>query len=91
MSFQHGKFHTGPVALDYSKAHTDGKNIEELFNDYGFVVRARTETGDDLHLWLFSYVIRGPEVIIEGDIMQTLLVWGKFTDEEKQTIRDDHT
>jgi len=88
MSFQHGKFYTGPVALDYSRAHTDGKNIGELFNDYGFVVRAKTETGEDFHLWMFSYVVRGPEVIVEGDITQTLLVLGKFTDEEKQTISD---
>jgi len=88
MSFQHGKYHVGSVSLDYSRAKTEGKNTGELFNDYGFVVRARTETGEDFHLWLFSYVVRGPEVIIEGDITQTLLVWGKFTDEEKQTIRD---
>jgi len=79
---------TGPIPLDIEKGCRHLDKGPGFFNDYGFVVRAKTETGEDFHLWLFSYVVRGPEVIVEGDITQTLLVWGKFTDEEKKTIRD---
>jgi len=31
---------------------------------------------------------KGTEVIIDGDVTQTLLVYGKFTDEEKKDMHD---
>ena len=48
--------HVGPVSLDYERDNTSGRNSEkELFNDYVFVIRARAESGEDLHLWIFTY------------------------------------
>jgi hypothetical protein len=48
--------HVGPVSLDYERDNTSGRNSEkELFNDYVFVIRARAESGEDLHLWMFTY------------------------------------
>jgi hypothetical protein len=68
MAHQQGHFHTGPVSLEYSKSHAEGRLGHEIFNDYGFVVRARTTTGEDFHLWMFIYQLKGPEVIIDGDV-----------------------
>jgi len=89
MAHQQGHFHTGPVLLDYSRSYAEGRLGHEIFNDYGFVVRAKAETGEDFHLWLFTYQLKGPEVIIDGDVTQTLLVFGKFSDEEKTRISDN--
>jgi len=89
MAHQRGHFHIGPVLLDYSRSHAAGRLENETFNDYGFVVRARTTTGEDFHLWLFTYQLKGAEVIIDGDVTQTLLLYDKFSPEQKKTIRDN--
>jgi len=48
--------HVGPVSLDYERDNTEGRNsAKELFNDYGFVIRAKAASGEDLHLWMFTY------------------------------------
>jgi len=89
MSLSQAHSHVGPVTLEYSKAHTAGRVDHEVFNDYGFVVRAKAESGEDIHLWLFTYQLKGPEAIIDGDVTQTLLVFGNFSDKEKETISDN--
>ncbi|GAB7356272.1 hypothetical protein MBLNU459_g7081t1 [Dothideomycetes sp. NU459] len=82
------KIATGDVKLDYQRNLAVGRDSKELFNDYGFVVRAKAKTGEDIHLWMFTYRLKGPEIIIDGDLTQTLMVWGKFTSEEKKYMRD---
>lgn len=69
------------------RAGNDGG--EAFCNDYGFVVRAKAETGEDIHFWSFIYEQKSPESIIDGDVVQTLLVYGKYTDEERQFMHPD--
>jgi len=52
------------------------------------VIRAKAETGEDIHLWMFIYQQKGPEVIVDGDLTQTLLLYGKFGDRERTQISD---
>lgn len=87
---QDGLFHShcGPVSLDYERSQTTDRESDEMFNDYGFVIRARADTGEDLHLWMFTYRQSGSEVIIAGDVTQTLLVYGKFSEAEKKQMHD---
>jgi hypothetical protein len=54
----------------------------------GFVIRGKTDEGHDFHLWTFQYVQRGPEVVIDGDITQSLFMISKFSDEEKMSMHD---
>ncbi|KAF2488962.1 hypothetical protein BU16DRAFT_567925 [Lophium mytilinum] len=75
---------TGPIPLAIEKALRRNDDGVGFFNDYGFVVRAKAETGEDLHFWSFIYEQKGPEVIVDCDVVQTLLVVGKYNDEEKQ-------
>lgn len=82
------KIATGDVKLEYERNLAEGRDGDELFNDYGFVVRAQAKTGEEIHLWMFTYRVKGREVIIDGDITQTLLVYGKFSDEEKKHMHD---
>jgi hypothetical protein len=86
----HGLYHSKvmPVELEHLKSHAQGRDSVGLFNDCGFVVRARAESGEDIHLWMFIYQQRGSEVVIDGDITQTLLVYGKFSDEAKKSMHD---
>ena len=70
------------------KNHSKGRDSKGLFNDCGFVVRAKAESGEDIHLWMFTYRQRGSETIVDGDITQTLMVYGKFSDDEKKSMRD---
>ena len=88
MTHQQAHSYVGPVILDGSRSHAAGRDSGDLFNDYGFVIRGRTTTGEDFHLWLFTYILRGAEVIIDGDVTQTLLVYGKFSPEEKKSMHD---
>jgi len=82
--------HVGPTTLDYERALTKGRlgAGKDIFNDLGFVIRGKAESGEDVHLWMFIYETKGPEVIIDGDLTQTLMVYGKFSDEDKKSIRD---
>jgi hypothetical protein len=70
------------------KNHSKGRDSIGLFNDCGFVVRAKAESGEDTHLGMFTYQQRGSETIIDGDITQTLMVYGKFSDGEKKSMHD---
>src|ERR1700753_536646 len=91
-SDQHSLYnkYVGPTTLDYERALTAGRTGggKDLFNDLGFVIRGKAETGEDFHLWMFIYQQEGPEVIVDGDLTQTLFLYGKFSDEDKQSIRD---
>ena len=73
----HGLYHStvATVHLDHLKSHAMGRDLVGLFNDCGFVVRARAESGEDIHLWMFTYQQRGSETIIDGDIGMTA-PWG---------------
>jgi hypothetical protein len=57
---------------------------KDSFNDQGFVLRAKADTGEDIHLWTFMYQQRGRESIIQADVNQMLLICGKFTDQDKE-------
>src|ERR1700750_451254 len=78
--------HAGQIEIAHEKKIMADDYDSEIFNDYGFVVRAKAETGEDIHLWRFIYQQHGAEVLVDGDVGQTLLVYGKFTEEEKQTM-----
>jgi len=77
-----------PIQLKHLHSYADGRDSVGLFNNYGFVVRARAESGEDIHLWMFTYQQRGAETILDGDITQTLMVYGKFSDGEKKSMHD---
>ena len=81
----------GPIKLDDEKKNIADDYKGELFNDSGFVLRAKAETGEDIHLWSFIYAQQGREIIVDGDVAQTLLVYGKFSEEEKQYMHPDAT
>ena len=82
--------YVGPTTLEYEKSHAGGRmgGGKDVFNDLGFVIRGRAETGEDIHLWMFIYQQEGPEVIVDGDLTQTLLLYGKFDEEQKKNIVD---
>lgn len=79
----------GPIKIDYERSMRSKHLPGDLFNDCGFVIRAKAETGEDFHLWSFIYEQKGQEIIIDGDVGQTLLVYGKYSDEEKQYMHPD--
>ena len=54
---------TGPISLEFEGKRIADDYKGELFNDYGFVVRAKAETGEDIHLWSFIYQQQGPEIV----------------------------
>lgn len=39
---------------------------KDMFNDSGFVIRAKAESGEDIHLWMFMYRQQGPEIVINN-------------------------
>ncbi|KAI9743667.1 MAG: hypothetical protein M1818_002983 [Claussenomyces sp. TS43310] len=77
-----------PIKHEYEGAHQKDTDYDQFFNDMGFVIRGRTEEGEDIHLWSFMYQQRGPEIIVDGDVSQSLFIATKFSDEEKQTMHD---
>lgn len=79
---------TAPIALRHEGANTAGREALELFNDSGFVLRARAETGEDVQLWMFFYQQRAKEVIVDGDLVQTSLIVNSFTPAERQQMHD---
>ncbi|OCK73471.1 hypothetical protein K432DRAFT_447816 [Lepidopterella palustris CBS 459.81] len=82
--------HTADPVIDSEKFLIAGRDGDgsEVFNDLGFVVRAKATNGEDVHLWMFIYQQKGPEVIIDGNITQTLLVSAKFGPGEDKVIQD---
>jgi hypothetical protein len=79
---------TLPIVQKYEGAHQKDDKYPEFFNDMGFVIRGRTEEGEDIHLWSFMYQQRGAEIIVDGDVSQTLCMVTKFSEEEKKTMHD---
>ena len=77
-----------PLKQWYEGAHAKATDYDEFFNDMGFIVRARTEDGYDIHLWMFMYIQRGPEIIVDGDVTQTLCLVTKFSKDEKLAMHD---
>src|SRR5215207_8666439 len=82
------QLNSAPLALPYEGANTAGREGQELFNDSGFLMRARAETGEDVQLWMFFYQQRAKEVIVPGDLVQTSLVVTKFSPAERQQMHD---
>jgi len=80
---------TGPISVKHEKSLLEGHDKGDLFNDFGFVVRAKADTGEDIHLWSFIYQQRGDEIVVDGDVGQTLLVYGNYTDEQKTYMHPD--
>ncbi|OCK75644.1 hypothetical protein K432DRAFT_429279 [Lepidopterella palustris CBS 459.81] len=56
---------------------------KDLFSDFGFVVRARTDDNEDLLLWMFLYRQLGQDTVIDDDISQTALLVTNFSTSEK--------
>lgn len=78
-----------PVTLDHMKRRLPLDFKDEIFNDSGLVVRGKAESGEDIHLWNFIYQQQGREVVVDGDVAQLLLVYGKFTDDQKQYMNPE--
>ncbi|KAJ5924921.1 hypothetical protein N7454_007560 [Penicillium verhagenii] len=78
----------GPTVLADQKFIVPENYQKDLFNDMGFVLRAKSVEGHDIHLWMFLYRQLGDAVIIDNDVCQTLLVNVCFSDEEKQAMHD---
>ncbi|KAI9743689.1 MAG: hypothetical protein M1818_003005 [Claussenomyces sp. TS43310] len=58
-----------------------------VFNDFGFVVRGNTTSGEDFHLWMFMYRQQDTaEFIINEDICQTSMVHGVFSSTPKPGV-----
>lgn len=70
--------HIADTSLDHLRFLVPHDYSKDLFNDNGFVVRARTTTGEDFHIWMFMYRQRGDEMIIDNDVCQTLVVCGNY-------------
>jgi hypothetical protein len=74
-----------PIALENARAIIPDGYEPDLFNDMGFVLRARTDTDEDIH---FMYRQHGTEEIINNEVCQTLMVFPNFTDAEKLSMHD---
>jgi hypothetical protein len=75
-----------PIRLDYERNWADEFESPEFYSDYGFVVRATAETGEDVHLWTFMYRQACDDVVVQGDVCQTVLVVTDFTEEQKRDM-----
>lgn len=42
------------MQLNHLKNHSNGRDLIGLFNDCGFVVRTKAESGEDIYLWMFT-------------------------------------
>lgn len=76
------------VKHEHEGAHQKDTDFSEFFNDMGFVIRGKTDEGKDIYLWSFMYLQRGPEIIVDGDVRQSLCIVTDFSDEEKKTMHD---
>lgn len=81
--------HVLPFKQEHEGALLKDTDYAEFFNDKGFVIRAKTDEGADIHLWSFMYQQRGPEVIVDGDLTQSLFMVTNYSDEEKQYMHDN--
>jgi hypothetical protein len=78
----------GPTSLENQKPIVPENYHHDLFNDMGFVLRAKSDEGEDIHLWMFMYRQLGEAVILDNEVCQTLLVKTAFSDEEKKAMHD---
>ena len=78
----------GPVELKNDCRILPEDFDQETFNDNGYVVRARTDEGDDVHLWMFMYRQIGKDVIIDNEVCQTLCIHTAYSDDEKRAMHD---
>lgn len=90
MSKNQGLLNTfcGPTDLANERSIVPDDYPRDLFNDMGFVLRAKADTGEDIHLWMFMYRQVGADLVIDNEVCQTLMVSVAYTDEEKQTMHD---
>lgn len=68
------------------------KEGEDFWENHGFMVRGRTEEGDDLTLWVSPYIVKqGSEdsyYAVHANINQTVLVHGNRSRADKQQMHD---
>jgi hypothetical protein len=80
------------LTVQDQRCHIDEVTIEQdLWENHGFLVRGETPDGVDYTLWTSPYIVkRGPESYYSGemDILQTMLVAGKFSAEQKKVMND---
>jgi len=79
---------SGPVRLSDVKPYIAEHVGKDMFTDFGFIVRARADTGEDVLLWTSPYYHRAKECIIDADLIQTLFVWGKYSPEDKKRMHE---
>ena len=86
----HGLLHSfkGPTKLENERPIVPDDYSRDLFNDMGFVLRAKADTGEDIHLWMFMYRQLKSDHIMDNEVGQTLMVQVKYDAEEKKTMHD---
>lgn len=65
---------------------------QDLWENHAFIVRGESDDGIDVTLWTSPYIIhRGPHSYYAGemDIMQTMLIAGRFSAEDKLRMHDN--
>jgi hypothetical protein len=75
-----------PVTIEHEGRHLKTEDYPQFFSDMGFVIRGRTDEGEDIQLWMFIYIQRGAEIIVDGDVTQTCFIATKYSEDEKQTM-----
>lgn len=81
------------LTVEDQRCHLDEITPEQdLWENHGFLVRGETEDGVDLTLWTSPYIVkRGPHSYYsaEMNILQTLLIAGRFSADEKKRMNDN--
>ena len=77
---------SGSVDLSDQRLHVEGHLGKEIYTDYGHAVRARTDSGEDIFLWSAAYMHRKGQFVVDADLVQTFLIWGDYSSEEKKRM-----
>jgi hypothetical protein len=60
-----------PITLKYDGRHLKTEDCPGFFSDISFMIRGQADEGEDVQLWMFIYIQRGAEIIVDGDFTQT--------------------
>ena len=83
----HGNLHTVTLADD--RSHSEVFSGQEYFANYGHCVVAESG-GENVLLWTSPYIIKkGQYIVDEATILQTTLIHGRYSPEEKGRMHDN--
>jgi hypothetical protein len=82
-----------PLAVNDQRCHLGEIGPEQdLWENHGFLFRGETPDGTDVTFWTSPYIVhRGPHSYYSAamDILQTVLIVGRFSEDEKQVMHDN--